>query len=79
MMVSLAVALTTQLLLPFPFGLIVAVSIFILFPLAYRRYVFKNGSIFTIKSKLKMMCITCGKKSNDRNCKRCGGNIFKAS
>lgn len=81
MIVSLAVAITTQLLLPFPWGLLTAISIFVIFPLAYRKYVFKGGSIFSIGKQggVRWVCLTCGKQGKDSPCKRCGGKQFKTS
>lgn len=80
LVVALAVGIGTQILLPFPFGLIIALSLFVAFPLLYRKYVFGNGSMFEMKTnKVKWVCITCGKSGSHRFCKRCGGNQFKAS
>lgn len=80
---SLALAIGLQLLLPFPYGLGVALGLFIVFPLVARKVLagrMANAGKFgglEMGSKFQKFCMVCGKKGKDRNCSRCGSSQFK--
>ena len=68
-------------LLPFPYGLGVALCIFILMPVIVRKLMLKNGSLGRFggmeETKMHKMCTVCGNKSKGRECSRCGSHQFR--
>jgi len=83
--VSLAVSLATQILLPYPYGLFVALGIFLSFPFIMRKMaVSKYGGLggkFGGLENTKMIktCMVCGSKAKGDHCNRCGSKSFKMS
>lgn len=90
---SLAVSLALQFWLPFPIGLIVAVSLFIALPLLM-RVIFTNrasgrgsqsmgGSFFGLGTKpsgatVNYVCLVCNNKYKGASCPRCGSKMKRA-
>lgn len=77
---SLILSIGLQLILPFPFGLIVALAIFILLPAILNR-IMKNkfgdiGFSQTGPRKMDKTCLRCGLKTNKAQCHRCGSQQF---
>lgn len=72
--VSLAISIGIQLILPYPFGLIVSLGFFIVFPFIYKKMRLQGLMTGTGVSK---RCGVCGARSNDRQCGRCGSHHFK--
>ncbi len=82
---SLAVSIGLQMLLPWPYGLITALAIFILFPLFLRRRALKRmgglgeGSGFFGQSQgVKYICLTCSNRFKGGSCPRCGSKMKRA-
>lgn len=71
---SLAISIGIQMLLPYPYGLIVSLGFFIIFPLAYKKL--KLQTLVSSTGVFKR-CGVCGARSNDRQCGRCGSHHFK--
>ena len=76
------VALAVQFVIPFPYDMFVAIGFFIGMPVYFRYFVWnrhnKAGMFGGLEdTKLHMYCITCGKRTNERQCSRCGGKQFK--
>lgn len=71
---SLAISIGIQLLLPYPYGLIVSLGFFIVFPIVYKK--FKLQTLVSQNGVFKR-CGVCGARSNDRQCGRCGSHHFK--
>jgi hypothetical protein len=80
---SLALSIGLQLLLPFPYGIGVALGLFIVFPmvarklLANRMYGAGRFGGLEMGTKLEKLCMVCGKKEKNRECSRCGSHQFK--
>ena len=83
--ISLAVSIGLQMAIPYPYGLITSLALFIVFPLIYRRIVLKTGKGagrfggIEQGTKFEMLCMVCGRKSKDRQCSRCGSKAFRMS
>lgn len=85
---SLGVSIGLQLLLPYPYGIFSALGIFLGFPFLLRKMqAAKFGTSFTNKfgsneyqeKKLVKTCMTCGNRTSNRLCKRCGSSSFRYS
>ena len=89
---SLAVSIGLQLVLPFQYGLVSALAIFIIFPLLLRkRYMAKmrgsGGSGFGLGGGLfgqgqgtgvRYVCLTCNHRFKGGDCPRCGSKMKRA-
>jgi len=87
---SLAVSIGLQMLLPFPFGLIAALAIFIVFPLILRNRAMRKmgglgsdgggtgGGFFGQSQGVKYICLSCNNKYKGGMCPRCGSKMKRA-
>ncbi len=91
---SLVISIGLQMILPFPFGLVAALAIFIAFPLFLRkRYMNRmrgyggeserGGGFFGMNSqegsgKVKYVCLVCNNKHKGGTCPRCGSKTQRA-
>ena len=88
---SLVVSIGIQMVLPFPYGLGVALALFIAFPFFLRRrYMGKmrgtGGSMFGMGANseyssnrpLKYVCLVCGNQHKASECPRCGSKMKRA-
>ena len=76
-------ALGIQFLLPFPFGLIVAITIYALSPKITKIVMGKRlekAGVYTMgnlpKTTIQKYCMACGLKCKDSTCNRCGSHRF---
>ena len=77
---SLAFSIGVQMALPYPYGLIVAVGSFMVFPLLANRIQKKMGRIgFADRAQMSKNCSICGARAGGRICGRCGSKSFKMS
>jgi len=75
-------------LLPFPFGLIAALAIFIVFPLFLRNRAIKRmggvgseggaGGFFGQSQGVKYICLACNNRYKGGMCPRCGSKMKRA-
>ncbi len=86
---SLAISIGLQMVLPFPYGLGVALAIFIMFPLVLRKKMmgrmggsggFGGGFFGSNQSTtiVKYVCLTCNNRFKGRECPRCGSTMKRA-
>ncbi len=84
---SLAVSIGLQMLLPWPFGLIAALAIFIVFPLFLRNRALKRmggmgseagGGFFGQSQGVKYICLACSNRFKGGICPRCGSKMKRA-
>ena len=91
---SLAVSIGLQLVLPFPYGLIVAIGLFISLPFILRqRYMSRmrgyggassrGGGFFGMgssgnSSTVRYVCLVCNNKHKGGSCPRCGSKMQRA-
>jgi len=86
---SLAISIGLQMVLPFPFGLVIALGIFIAFPLVLRKKMMGRmggsgglgGGFFGANSDtptVKYVCLTCNNRFKGRVCPRCGSTMKRA-
>ena len=88
---SLAVSIGLPMLLPFQFGLIAALAIFIVFPLFLRNRAMKRmggmgsdgggpggGGFFGQSQGVKYICLACNNKYKGGMCPRCGSKMKRA-
>ena len=90
---SLAVSLALQWVLPFPYGLGVALALFIAFPLLIRRRYMNRmrggssdsvgGGFFGLGSRqggadVKYVCLVCNNRYKGGACPRCGSKMKRA-
>ncbi|MCE2508052.1 MAG: hypothetical protein J4G04_01920 [Nitrosopumilaceae archaeon] len=90
---SLAVSIGIQMVLPFPYGLVVALALFIAFPLLIRRRYMNRmrgggsesagGGFFGLGSRqgttgVKYVCLVCSNKFKGGSCPRCGSKMKRA-
>lgn len=88
---SLAVSIGLQMLLPFPYGLIAALAIFIMLPLFIRRRYMSRmkgyggdtggGGFFGMNEgggSVKYVCLTCNHRFKGASCPRCGSKMKRA-
>jgi hypothetical protein len=91
---SLAISIGLQMILPFPYGLIAALGIFIAFPLLLRRRYMNRmggaggssgtgtGGFFGMgnpgSSAVKYVCLVCNNKHKGGTCPRCGSKMQRA-
>lgn len=88
---SLAISIGLQMILPWPFGLIAALSIFIAFPLYLRkRYIRRmggydrtgmGGGFFGTNQRqgaVKYVCLVCNNQFKGASCPRCGSKVKRA-
>ena len=89
--VSLAVSIGLQLLLPFPYGLIITLALFVMIPLFIQRRFrrmrgapsgidsfFGLGRSRTDTSNVKYSCLVCDNKFSGGSCPRCGSKLRRA-
>ena len=75
---SLAFSIGVQMLLPYPYGLIVAIGSFVVFPLLARRIMIKTGRLgYPERAKMTKTCTVCHCNTKGDTCKRCGSRQFK--
>lgn len=72
---SLAISIGIQLILPYPYGLIVSLGFFVMFPIIYKKMNLKM--VLGNSTGVFKRCGVCGAKSNDRQCGRCGSKQFR--
>ncbi|MEK6931242.1 MAG: hypothetical protein AABZ37_03605 [Thermoproteota archaeon] len=85
---SLAISIGLQMILPFPYGLVVSMAIFIAFPMLLRkRYMGRmsgsgdsrtGGGFFGMNSGgtgVRYMCLVCSNKHKGGACPRCGSKM----
>jgi hypothetical protein len=85
---SLAISIGLQMILPFPYGLVVSMAIFIAFPMLLRkRYMGRmngsgdsgtGGGFFGMNSGgtgVRYMCLVCSNKHKGGVCPRCGSKM----
>lgn len=78
-------------ILPWPFGLMAALAIFIVFPLFLRNRAMKRmggggfggdpgggGGFFGQSQGVKYICLTCNNKYKGGSCPRCGSKMKRA-
>ena len=91
---SLAISIGLQLILPFPYGLIIAIGLFISFPLLLRRRYMSRmrgyggassggGGFFGMGSSkesgsVRYVCLVCNNKHKGGSCPRCGSKMQRA-
>ena len=87
---SLAISIGLQMVLPFPWGLGVALAIFISFPLILRRRMmgrmrgtgnFGGGLFGTNQNQnlsVRYSCLVCNNRFKGRECPRCGSTSKRA-
>ncbi|MFM9875323.1 MAG: hypothetical protein ACKVN8_02965 [Nitrosarchaeum sp.] len=89
---SLAVSIGLQMILPFPYGLVAAMAIFILFPMLLRkRYANRikgtgdssgGGGFFGTNSSggggVRYVCLVCRNTVKGDSCSRCGSRQKRA-
>lgn len=90
---SLAVSIGIQMVVPFPYGLIIALSLFIVFPLLIRRKYMNRmrggssdslgGGFFGLGSRqggteVKYVCLVCNNRYKGGSCPRCGSKMKRA-
>lgn len=91
---SIGISMGLQFLLPFPYGLIAVIAIFIAFPLLLRRsYMSRmrgyggsrssSGGFFGIGSpgssnSVRYVCLVCNNKHKGGACPRCGSKMQRA-
>jgi hypothetical protein len=87
---SLAVSIGLQMILPWPFGLMAALAIFIVFPLFLRNRALKrmgggfggdpggSGGFFGQSQGVKYICLTCNNRYKGGSCPRCGSKMKRA-
>ena len=87
---SLAISIGLQMLLPWPFGLIAALAIFIVFPLFLRNRALKRmggmgtdagssgGGFFGQRQGGKYICLACNNRFKGGTCPRCGSKMKRA-
>lgn len=80
---SLAVSIGIQLALPYPYGLVVSLGLFMVFPFIYRKIMANkygtNWDGYTTSTKMKKTCTICGNGTKGDQCRRCGSRQFKMS
>ncbi|MFQ5573656.1 MAG: hypothetical protein ACE5EJ_05350, partial [Nitrosopumilaceae archaeon] len=85
----LAISIGLQMVLPFPWGLGVALAIFIAFPIVLRRRMmsrmrgtgnFGGGGFFGMNQNpsVRYSCLVCNHKYKGRECPRCGSTMKRA-
>ena len=75
---SVIVSLGFQFILPFPFGIIAALSFFIMLPLILRTTTFRrllHMEDFYDNIKTNFVCTICNTKHRRPICPRCGSNM----
>lgn len=77
---SLAISIGLQMILPFPYGLIAAIGIFVALPQVLGR-IMKNklkdlGFSMNGPPKAQKTCLTCGWQTNKAQCPRCDSKQF---
>ncbi len=86
---SLAISIGLQMVLPFPWGLGVALAIFIAFPVILRRKMmgrmrgtgnFGGGGFFGTgqDTAVRYSCLVCNNRFKGRECPRCGSTSKRA-
>jgi hypothetical protein len=86
---SLAISIGLQMVLPFPYGLGIALAVFIMFPLVLRRKMMGRmggsgglgGGFFGTNQStptVKYVCLTCNNRFKGRECPRCGSTAKRA-
>ncbi len=86
---SLAISIGLQMVLPFPWGLGVALAIFIAFPIVLRRRMmgrmrgtgnFGGGGFFGMNqdTAVRYSCLVCNNRFKGRECPRCGSTSKRA-
>ncbi len=85
---SLAISIGLQMLLPWPYGLIAALAIFIVFPLFLRNRALKrmggmgtdasSGGFFGQGQGVKYICLACNNRFKGGICPRCGSKMKRA-
>ncbi len=88
---SLAISIGLQMVLPFPWGLGVALAIFIAFPVILRRRMmsrmggsgnFGGGGFFGTNQNqspsVRYSCLVCNNRFKGRECPRCGSTSKRA-
>ncbi len=86
---SLAISIGLQMVLPFPWGLGVALAIFIAFPVILRRRMmgrmggtgnFGGGGFFGMNqdTAVRYSCLVCNNRFKGRECPRCGSTSKRA-
>lgn len=88
---SLAVSIGLQMLLPWPYGLIAALAIFIVFPLFMRNRALKRmggfgtdtgagsgGGFFGQGQGVRYICLACNNRFKGGMCPRCGSKMKRA-
>ncbi|MDE1830531.1 MAG: hypothetical protein KGI25_09430 [Thaumarchaeota archaeon] len=84
-LVSLAISMGLQMILPYPFGLIAAIAVFALYPLILRNRTLSKMSgmgsgsgSFMQGQSLKYVCLACNNRFKGAMCSRCGSKMKRA-
>lgn len=92
--VSLAISIGLQMVLPFPYGLVAVLALFIAFPLLLRKQYMRRmrgygdsgssrgGGFFGMGSSggssVRYVCLVCNNKHKGGSCPRCGSKMQRA-
>ena len=91
---SLAISIGLQIILPFPYGLVIALALFIAFPMFMRRRYMSRmrgygsgrvpalGGFFGMGqgggTGVRYVCLACNHKHRGGSCPRCGSKMQRA-
>lgn len=77
-----AIGIIIQMILPFPYGLISALVLFVSLPAITKRFIIKyaekkGGFSSLMPSKFEKICLRCGWKTKKDTCPRCESRQFR--
>ena len=87
--IIMAIGLAPQLLLPPPYGMLVALGFFVAVPFILKRLIGNPGApgpltkyLYKVNSKsdsvsMKYVCLVCDMRHKKRECPRCGSTMMK--
>ena len=74
LIISMAISIGIQLILPYPYGVITALGFFVAFPIIYKKL--RLDGIMAGNGVAKR-CGVCGARSSGRQCGKCGSSQFR--